>query len=56
MPLIEVDLTGLSSLLIKYPNAGLERPWESIKRGTAERLIEVAKRVIEIVEEKIYLK
>jgi len=30
----------------RYPNVGMERPWESIERGTAERLLEAAERVV----------
>jgi len=30
----------------RYPNAGMERPWESIERGTAERLLRAAERVV----------
>jgi len=33
----------------RYPNAGLKRPWESITRTTAERLVEAARRVVEKV-------
>ncbi len=36
-------------MLARYPNAGLERPWESIPRETAERLVGVAERVVEHV-------
>ena len=48
---------GLSELtpyytVARYPNAGLERPWESIERSLAERLVRVAERVVEIVGRK----
>ncbi len=33
----------------RYPNAGLERPWEAISRETAERLVGAARRVVELV-------
>ncbi|MEM1636036.1 MAG: HEPN domain-containing protein [Nitrososphaerota archaeon] len=43
--------TGISELspyyvLARYPNAGLERPWESIDRTLAEKLINVAEEVV----------
>ena len=43
--------TGISELspyytVARYPNAGLERPWESIDRRTAERLVRVAEEVV----------
>ncbi len=46
--------TGLSELspyytVARYPNAGLERPWGSIDRGTAERLVRVAEEVVDYV-------
>jgi HEPN domain-containing protein len=45
---------GLSELspyyvVSRYPNAGLERPWESISRATAERLLRIAEEVVELV-------
>ncbi len=32
--------------IARYPNAGLERPWESIDRETAERFIKTAELVL----------
>lgn len=37
----------------RYPNAGLERPWESIPLEVAERLIKVAKEVVEEVGRRL---
>lgn len=31
----------------RYPNAGLERPWENIAYKTAVRLVECAKMIVE---------
>lgn len=42
--------------LARYPNAGLERPWESIERSTAERLVKVAERVVDLIGERASLK
>ncbi|MEM0024545.1 MAG: HEPN domain-containing protein [Thermofilaceae archaeon] len=33
----------------RYPNAGLERPWESIDRALASRLLRIAEEVVEYV-------
>ena len=48
-------MAGISELspyytVARYPNAGLERPWESIARETAERLVSVAGEVVRVVE------
>lgn len=42
---------GISELtpyytIARYPNAGLERPWESIEKSTAERLVNIADKVV----------
>jgi HEPN domain-containing protein len=42
--------------IARYPNAGLERPWESIERSTAERLLRVAEEVVRIAGEKAGLR
>ncbi len=49
--------TGISELspyytVARYPNAGFEKPWESIERSVAERLVQVAEKVIEVVGER----
>lgn len=46
--------TGISELspyyvIARYPNAGLERPWENIDKALAERLLTIAKEVVEYV-------
>jgi len=38
--------------IARYPNAGLERPWESIEESTAERLLRIAEEVVRIAGEK----
>lgn len=58
---VEEDLIrGVSELspyytIARYPNAGLERPWESIDRSTAEKFVGVAERIVEIIGEKTKL-
>lgn len=52
------DSIALSELtpyytVARYPNAGLERPWEGISRELASRLLEAAKRIVEVVGEEI---
>jgi len=37
----------------RYPNAGLERPWEGISRELASRLLEAAERIVERVGEEM---
>ena len=51
---LEIGISELSPYytVARYPNAGLERPWESIERSVAERLVQVAEKVIEVVGEK----
>jgi len=54
-------VTGISELspyytVARYPNAGFEKPWESIERSVAERLVQVAEKVIEVVGESAGLK
>jgi HEPN domain-containing protein len=48
---LRVGVSELSPyyVIARYPNAGLERPWERISRETAERLVGVAERVVEFV-------
>jgi len=40
----------------RYPNAGFERPWESIERSVAERLVKVAEEVVDYVGRRAGLK
>ncbi|MEM3893521.1 MAG: HEPN domain-containing protein [Thermofilum sp.] len=40
----------------RYPNAGLERPWEGISRGLAAKLLRVAEEVVEYVGRAAELK
>jgi HEPN domain-containing protein len=35
--------------MARYPNAGLERPWENISNETAERLLKGAQRAVEAI-------
>lgn len=48
---LRVGITELTPYytIARYPNAGLERPWESISRTTAERLLRVAEEVVKYV-------
>ncbi|HDI31477.1 MAG: DNA-binding protein [Thermoprotei archaeon] len=48
---LRIGISELSPyyLIARYPNAGLERPWESIDKSTAERLIKVAEEVVKLV-------
>lgn len=40
----------------RYPNAGLERPWESISLGLASRLVTAARQVVEEFGKELGLK
>jgi HEPN domain-containing protein len=48
--LLEVisELTPYYSVA-RYPNAGLERPWENISKETAKRLLKGAQRTVEAI-------
>ncbi len=48
---LRIGITELTPYytIARYPNAGLERPWESISRTTAERLLRVAEEVVKYV-------
>ncbi|MEM0453008.1 MAG: HEPN domain-containing protein [Nitrososphaerota archaeon] len=48
---LKIGISELSPyyVLARYPNAGLERPWESIDKALAERLVTVAEDVVRIV-------
>ena len=48
---LRVGITELTPYytIARYPNAGLERPWESISRTTAEHLLRVAEEVVKYV-------
>ena len=50
---LRVGISELSPYytIARYPNAGLERPWESIDRATAERLIKIAEEVVKLLGE-----
>ena len=56
LPLPESLRVGVSELtpyytVSRYPNAGLERPWEGIERSTAEKFVELAEEVVKKVGE-----
>ena len=50
---IKVGISELSPYytVARYPNAGLERPWRSIDRDTAERLVGIAEKAVKIIGE-----
>ena len=53
--------TGVSELspyyvTARYPNVGLERPWESIDKNTAKRLVKIAEEVVEAIGRATSLK
>ncbi len=37
--------------IARYPNAGLERPWESIDRATAEKFVKAAEEILRKIGE-----
>ncbi len=57
-PSLRVGITELSPYytVARYPNAGLERPWESIRKETAERLIDIAEKVVELLGRRLGFK
>ena len=50
---LKIGVTELTPYytIARYPNAGLERPWEGISRATAERLLKVVEEVVKHVGE-----
>jgi len=55
---LEIGISELSPyyIIARYPNAGLERPWESISKETAQRLIEIAEKLVTKIGEIIGIK
>lgn len=55
-PELEDRLAEVSQYYVtaRYPNAGLERPSESISRGQAARAVELAERVVEEASRAVY--
>lgn len=55
---LKMEISELSPYytIARYPNAGLTRPWESINRGTAERLLMAAERLVKLIGEEIGLR
>lgn len=48
---LKIGISELSPyyVLARYPNAGLERPWENINKALAKRLINVAEEVVKSI-------
>ena len=58
MELGEHELEALAELtpyyvVARYPNAGLRRPWREIRRGTAERFVRLAEKLVARVRESL---
>lgn len=55
---LKIGITELTPYytVARYPNAGLERPWESISKETAERLLKVAEEAVKHVRKLLKAK
>lgn len=55
IPLEQSELEAVSELspyhiISRYPNAGLRKPWKEITRGTSQRMLLTAEKIIEKID------